>query len=192
MQALGPEFERRGYQQYRGKQYISISGGVLRKVAVYPDKNDAYVWYGAFPLCHYDLWLGWSAMGGRFPKRTGALKILSQDDVQPGIESLMRGVIKSVRILNRVRDTARFRDMLLEQESQYQRLALAYCHADVGEFAKARDCARRFLEDGRITTKTKIGAEALIEAVDDGEVPDLLRYATKDNVRRLRLSRYMP
>ena len=192
MRPLAPELEKRGYGQYRGKQFLKISGGILRSIAVYPNKNDAYVWYGAFPLCQHDLWLGWSASGGRFPKRTGALTIQAQEDVQPSIESLMRGVIKSVRILNRIGDIAQYREMLLDQDSQYRRLALAYCHAHVGDFDKARDCARRFLDDGRVTIKTAVSAEALIEAVEDGEVPDLLRQTTEDNIRRLRLRRYLP
>ncbi len=192
LQALAPEFEKRGYQQYRGKQFLRISGGILRYVGVYPNKNDAYVWHGAFPLCQHDLWLGWSASGGRFPKKVGGLTVPDMDSMRPAIDALRRAVIKSLRILNRHKDAEHYAAWLTENDSPYRALALAYCLASVGDVVGASNSAMRFLDEGKPNIKTVVSAEALIEAVEDGEVADLLRQTTEDNIRRLRLRRYLP
>ncbi len=192
MGAVTPLLEERGYQLYSGKQFLSISGDVIRNVAIYPNKNNAYVWYGAFPLCEQNLWMGWSTTGGRIPEEHAGLTIPDAESLESAVGAMCDAVIESMQRMDRITDIQAFAEILSAQDSPNRALAKAYCLAYLGDAHGAAANAGQYLDEGPRSLKAAASAEALVQAAEGEAIPELIRKSTISNVRRLRLKRFLP
>lgn len=187
IQVVTPLFDEHDFAAQNTQRFVNVSGDLVREVCVYPNKNDAYVWRGIFPLCQHDLWTGWSALGMRYPREYGESKIVSAQELPDALGVLKENSEKALRFLIRIRDSADMSKEIEKAPRSSRQLANAYCLASLGNIDAATSSAKCFLKEGELSKGIK-SAEMLLKAIEADSVATFLEKNRKTNIRKLKLT----
>lgn len=187
LHATAQLFDEFGFVGLNTQRFVNVSGDLIREICLYPNKQDAYVWRGVFPLCQNDLWTGWSALGMRFPRKHGTLKIKSAQDLSGAMERLKGSAEQEVQFLLRLRDPADMSREIAKAPRPARQLANAYCLASLGKLDAAAKSAEVFVTEDPMSRGVK-SAELLRQSIESGSVTEFLDRNRKTKVRKLKLT----
>jgi len=191
MAEFTPRIEAQGFQSYKGKQFVKVNDELLCLVELHPGKSDFYLWYAIYPLCDYKVWLGSASVCGRYPEEDGGIKVNTKDDLNAAISGLNSQIQTAFDFFKSRSSIVGLEKNISSDAKLFPLLTKGYCLASLGQIEKAKTCIKPFLDSGLRGGDAREGAELLMAAFDDGTYKELLEKNRADNIKKLRLKKFM-
>ena len=191
MAEFTPRIEAQGFQSYKGKKFIKVNDELLCLVELNPGKSDFYLWYAIYPLCDYKIWLGSASVSGRYPKEDGGVKVTTEDELNAAISGLDSQIQIAFDFFNSRSSIVNLEKNISADAKLFPLLTKGYCLASLGQIEKAKACIKPFLDSGLRGGDAREGSELLMAAFEDGTYKELLEKNKADNIKKLRLKKFI-
>lgn len=191
MSEFTPRIEAQGFQSYQGKKFIKVTDELLCLVELNPGKSDFYLWYAIYPLCDYKIWLGSAVICGRYPEEHNGLKVNTADDLNAAISGLDSQMQVAFDFFESRSSIVSLEKSIPADAKIGPLIVKGYCQAILGHAEEAKVYLKPFLDSGIRGGDTQEGVELLMKAFEDGTYKELLEKNKADNIKKLRLKKFM-
>lgn len=181
-------FLDQGFKLYKGKKLVKLTDDMLFFIELNAKKSGLNLWYGCFPLTEKNIWLGASVLGGHFPKE-GAPNI-ELDDEQNNLALITEGskfigdYFKSNADISLVEKNIRL------DAKPYFLYTKAICLLTLGRIAEGESLLGVFLNSG-LKGEQAGYAKEMISNIEEGKIEDYLTNCLEDNLKNLRLNKFV-
>jgi len=189
--SVSPLLESEGFKEYKPKQLIKLNENVLLHVQLFPNKNDVYLWCAAHPLCQNNISLGSGVVAERLPEEEGVLKVNSQDSLDGVVEYLINRLPDLLQFLNDRFTIEGIEKSISNNAKVFPLLAKGFCLSSLGNNESAQSFIMKFMDSGLDLGESRSGAKQLLTSISEGSTKELLKENRNNNIKKLRLKKYI-
>lgn len=193
LEAFSPELEKGEFRYYKPKQYIKIKEGLVFFIELNLTKSDPNIWVAVYPLCEPNLWLGSAIVAKRFPGNEGDLKTDSDEQGRLTKETLFRSLSDVFDFFNKNKTIEDLHNNMLVNDNLGSCLVRGICLAAMGDLDGAKTLLNKVYLSGVGLIGQRDGVENLLKSMALGHegCQDFLRNSQEENIKKLRLKKYI-
>lgn len=188
---LTPILSEMGFDTYKGSKFVRIKNDILNLIELFPSKSDFYVWYAVYPLCEYRIWLGSASIAFRYPAEERPIKVSTREDTNDAINRVIQHLPSISSYFEERASISNLEKSISDDDLLFPLLVKAYCLASLGETGKASILLKSFLDSGLRGGESREGADKLMVSIKNGSYREVLDRNKDENVKKLRLGKFI-
>lgn len=191
LESIYPALESEGFKSYKPKQLVKLNDDVLLYFQLFPNKNDIYLWCVAYPLSHNDIWFGSGVVAERFPEDEGALKVSDSNSLKRVVDCVVNRLPDVIKFFEDRSTLEGIENSIPSDAKVFPLLVKGFCLSSLGRSDEARLFLTKFIDSGIGLGESRSGAEKLLTSISEGNSRELLEENRINNIKKLRLKKYI-